>query len=63
MTISTFQKLTTYVSADNCPIINLFIDWNPIYQDSFLAGDSNVGAEENVLYVSEEGEPNVWAKL
>lgn len=62
MTISFFQKLTTMVSADNCPIINLFIDWNPIYQDSFLAGDSNVGAEENVLYVPEEGE-NHWSKL
>lgn len=50
------------VSADNCPIINLFIDWNPIYQDTFIAGDSNVGAEENVLYVPEEGE-NHWSKL
>jgi hypothetical protein len=51
------------VAADNCPIINLFIDWNPIYQDTFKAGDSNVGAAENVLYVPAEGEPNVWSKL
>ena len=51
------------LSADNCPVINLFIDWNPIYVDTFKAGDSNVGAEENALYVPEEGEPNPWAKL
>ena len=31
-------------------------------EDTFIAGDSNVGAEENVLYVPEEGE-NHWSKL
>ena len=63
ITITTFQKLITYLSADNCPIVNLFIDWNPIYFDTFIAGDSNVDKEENIVYKPDEGEPNHWAKL
>jgi hypothetical protein len=63
MTISTFNRLVTYLSADNCPILNLFLDWNPVYEDTFIAGDSNTEAEENVIYVPPEGEPNHWAKL
>jgi hypothetical protein len=35
LTISTFNKLVTYLSADSCPIVNLFIDWNPIYNEDF----------------------------
>lgn len=63
MTISAFNKLITYLSADSCPIINLFVDWNPIYMDTFLAGDSNAGNAANVLYQAGEGETNHWAKL
>ena len=29
-----------YLSEDNCPITNLFLDWNPIYTEEFKAGDS-----------------------
>ena len=35
-----FNKLLTYLSSDNCPVVNLFIDWNPIYTDKFKAGDA-----------------------
>ncbi len=49
MIISTFNKLITALSADNCPIINLFIDWNPIYEDDFKAGDSNAISGINKL--------------
>lgn len=42
--------MISYLSADNCPILNLFIDWNPIYTDDFRAGDMNAGCSENQLY-------------
>lgn len=31
--------------------------------DTFIAGDSNVNKEENIVYKPDEGEPNHWAKL
>lgn len=30
--------MTTILSHDNCPIQNLFIDWNPVYAEPFQAG-------------------------
>lgn len=36
------------MSHDNCPIQNLFLDWNPIYADPFKAGP--VGGDENALW-------------
>ncbi len=33
-----FNKLIGYINADSCPIVNLFIDWNPIYTDDYKAG-------------------------
>lgn len=64
LTISTFQKLISYLGADNCPIVNLFIDWNPIYTDEFQAGDRNVNNSDNVFYKpQDEEEVNPWAKL
>ena len=29
-----------YLGEDNCPITNLFLDWNPVYTEEFKAGDS-----------------------
>lgn len=53
-----------YLAADNCPILNLFIDWNPIYTDDFKAGDMNAGCAENQVYkVQDEEEQNPWSKL
>jgi hypothetical protein len=43
LTISIFEKLVGYLSADHCPIVNLFIDWNPIYTEDFKAGDRYAG--------------------
>jgi len=31
--------LITILAADNCPIQNLFIDWNPIYDGNFRGGE------------------------
>jgi hypothetical protein len=59
LTISTFNKLVQLLSADNCPIVNVFIDWNPLYTD-----DYQVGGRDNALYkVQDEEEQNPWAKL
>jgi len=55
--------LVTALCADNCPIINLFVDWNPIYTDEFKAGDTYAACGSNELYVTGEEEINPWAKL
>lgn len=41
--------LLHYLSEDNCPVTNLFLDWNPIYSDNFIAGD-RVPNGANQLY-------------
>ena len=47
LTISQFNTLVGYLSEDNCPITNLFLDWNPIYTDDFKSGDQvPIGANE-----------------
>ena len=48
------QVLTNYLSEENCPITNLFLDWNPIYSDDFVAGDS-APAGTNQLYELQPG--------
>ena len=69
----THSQLTTligYLSEDNCPVTNLFLDWNPIYNEDFKAGDS-VDPSSNQLYEigqqnQEEGEAeefSLFAKL
>lgn len=55
--------MVTALSADNCPIINLFVDWNPIYTDEFKAGDTFAAVGSNQCYVPSEEEPNPWARL
>jgi len=64
LTVTTFSKLVSYLSADNCPILNLFLDWNPIYTDAFKPGDRFLG-EQQQLFKHEEGseEISLWAKL
>ena len=69
LTISQVQLLTSYLAEESCPITNLFLDWNPIYQDDFAAGDS-VPAGQNQLHELAEpteedphGEISPFAKL
>ena len=40
LTYSQLQTLIGYLAEDNCPVTNLFLDWNPIHTDDFKAGDS-----------------------
>jgi hypothetical protein len=32
------EQLIGILAQDNCPVLNLFIDWNPIYQDTYTGG-------------------------
>jgi len=41
------MQLVTILSHDNCPIQNLFLDWNPVYAEPFKAGPVE---EENALW-------------
>ena len=39
-----FNLLLSYMSKEDCPVLNLFFDWNPIYQDEgYQAGDNTAG--------------------
>ena len=49
------------MAQDNCPIQNLFIDWNPIYTDEFQGGSPDAG--DNARYSPEEEEPSLWGNL
>jgi len=42
------NELIAALAQDNCPIVNLFLDWNPIYDDSFKGGTPD--ASNNKLY-------------
>ena len=55
--------MVTALSADNCPIINLFVDWNPIYTDEFKAGDAYAAGGSNEIYCTPDEDVNPWAKL
>ena len=59
LTHSQLQTLIGYLGEDNCPITNLFLDWNPVHTEEFKAGDS-VPAGTNQAYEiapsNEEGE-------
>jgi Ran GTPase-activating protein (RanGAP) involved in mRNA processing and transport len=41
LTKSQIDQLINIVSADSCPILNLFIDWNPIYTEKYTGGYPN----------------------
>lgn len=43
---------------DNCPILNLFIDWNPCYTDDF-----KVNSPGTVWKPEADEDVNPWAKL
>jgi len=47
------RTLTSYLAEDACPITNLFLDWNPLYENDFKAGDS-VPHGTNKLYELKE---------
>ena len=54
------DTLIKYLAEDNCPITNLFLDWNPVYTEEFKAGDS-ISAASNTLHElrpATEEEPN-----
>ena len=51
------QTLIGYLAEDNCPITNLFLDWNPLYTEEFKAGDS-VPTGANQQYEIQEGNPD-----
>lgn len=60
--------MISYLGEDNCPVTNLFLDWNPIHTEEFKAGDSAAGT--NALYEmqppTEEDQPeevSLFAKL
>lgn len=44
----------SYMSDTNCPVLNLFLDWNPIYEDEgFKTGDGFSGSK---VYECAEGD-------
>jgi hypothetical protein len=46
---------------DQCPILNLFFDWNPIYADDY---NHELGTSNNQLYQRKTPEElNLFAKL
>jgi hypothetical protein len=50
--------LISYLSEDTCPVANLFIDWNPIYDDRY---DTAKG-DANELH-RDEDDPSLFSKL
>ena len=61
LTIGQLNQLTTILSHDNCPIQNLFIDWNPIYAEPFQAGPVSNGT--NHLYKPAEDQVSPFAQI
>lgn len=51
--------LAEYLSAESCPILHLFFDWNPICTEDF----ASVRGNNNDLYEVPEGELHPFAKL
>lgn len=58
LTHSSLMKLIGFINADNSPILNLFIDWNPCYTDDF-----KVNHPGTLWQAIEEEDANPWAKL
>jgi Ran GTPase-activating protein (RanGAP) involved in mRNA processing and transport len=61
LTHKQITQLITTLSADNCPIQNLFIDWNPVHADPFKSGP--VADGENQLWQPGEDELSPFAQL
>lgn len=45
------------MSHDSCPVLNLFLDWNPIYTDDYTGG------YDGRLYQPADDEPSLWGNL
>ncbi len=56
------MQLISIISADNCPIQNLFIDWNPIYTDPFKSGPVSEGTNK-LWRPSDETQMSPFAQL
>jgi len=54
------DSLSGILANENCPIQNLFLDWNPIYSDDFRGGYPDDQAD---AYHPGPEESSVWAKL
>lgn len=52
------MRLINYINTDNCPILNLFIDWNPCYTDEF-----KVNSAGTLWKALGDDDVNPWAKL
>jgi hypothetical protein len=47
----------TYLQEPSCPVLNLFMDWNPIYDDEgYQAGDNGSGKPYVCREATEEEE-------
>ena len=64
-----FKTLIGYLSEDNCPIQNLFLDWNPLYKDSYVPGNTSVSQDDQLYQISgsteedQSEEISLFAKL
>lgn len=55
------SSLVDYLCQDSCQLVNLFFDWNPIYEDDYSVWNS---AEDNQLYQRRTPEEqSLFAKL
>jgi hypothetical protein len=50
-----------YLSDPNCPVLNLFFDWNPVYADEGFKSGSNYA--QNALYKPAEGDEETEAEM
>lgn len=60
------ELLINIVAHDNCPILNLFIDWNPIYTDEGYSGGYLEDNKDHLYQPVEDEEnpvPSLWASL
>ena len=56
------QTLITILSHDNCPIQNLFIDWNPVHAEPFQAGPVPDGTNK-VWQPADESQISPFAQI
>jgi hypothetical protein len=56
------DQLINVLSHDSCPIVNLFIDWNPIYTDAYKGGYVNE-RDSNLIYKPVDEELSIWGTL
>jgi hypothetical protein len=60
LTHAQMTLLVEYMTQDSCPVLNLFIDWNPIYSDDYI----QAMGDQNPLYKKRSpDEQSLFAKL